>query len=41
MLIQYQGCADWGRGGGGAPQYFPNCKKVGQKAAMLEEGWQQ
>ena len=33
-----RGCADWGVS---RPQYCPICKKVGQKAAMLEESWQQ
>ena len=36
-----QKCAGWGRGGVSRSQYFQICKKVGQKAAMLEESWQQ
>ena len=35
-----QGRADWGVWGRDALQYFKICKRVSQKAAVLEESWE-
>ena len=36
-----QECAEWGGVGAWHPQFYQICKEVGQKAAILQESWQQ